>query len=178
GASRLRIIRQLLTESLLLAGAGGGLGLLLAFVILKLLLGFAPQEIPRLNAIGIDPWVLGFTLLLSVLTGVIFGVAPALQASRLDLNATLKEGGARTTGGGSRRRLRSLLAVAEVSMALVLLIGAGLLLKSFTRLRETKLGFNPNHVLTASVTLPQADYPAAARVKAFYQQSLARLATH
>src|SRR5262249_1822640 len=118
----------------------------------------------------------GFTLLLSVLTGVIFGLAPALQASRLDLNATLKEGGARTTGGGSRHRLRGLLVVAEVSMALVLRIGAGLLLKRSTHFRETKLGFNPDHVLTASVTLPQADSPAAARVKAFYQQSLARIA--
>src|SRR5215813_6446412 len=146
--------------------------------ILKLLVAFAPQDIPRLTTIRIDPWVLGFTLLLSILTGIIFGLAPALQASRLDLNTALKEGGTRGTGGGSRHRLRSLLVVAEVSMALVLLIGAGLLLKSFTRLRETKLGFNPNHVLTASVTLPQADYPAAARVKAFYQQSLARLATH
>jgi len=176
GASRLRIIRQLLTESLLLAFAGGGLGLLLAFGILELLLAFAPQGIPRLNAIGIDPWALGFTLLLSGLTGVIFGLAPALQASRLDLNTTLKEGGTRATGGASRHRLRSLLVIAEVSMALVLLIGAGLLLKSFTRLRETKLGFNPDHVLTASVTLPQADYPTATLMKAYYQQSLARIA--
>jgi putative ABC transport system permease protein len=176
GASRLRIIRQLLTESLLLALAGGGLGLLLALWILKLLLAFAPQEIPRLNDIGIDPWALGFTLLLSVLTGVIFGIAPALQASRPDLNATLKEGGAGATGGASRHRLRGLLVVAEVSMALVLLIGAGLLLKSFTRLRETKLGFNPDHVLTASVTLPEATHPTAALKKAYYQQSLARLA--
>jgi putative ABC transport system permease protein len=175
GASRLRIIRQLLTESLLLALAGGGLGLLLAFGILKLLLAFAPQEIPRLNAIGIDPWALSFTLLLSILTGVIFGLAPALQASRLDLNATLKEGGARGTGG-SRHRLRNLLVVVEVSMALVLLIGAGLLLKSFTRLRETKLGFNPDHVLTASVSLPLADYPTAPQVKTYSQQALARLA--
>jgi predicted permease len=176
GASRLRIIRQLLTESLLLALAGGGLGLLLAFGILKLLLAFAPQEIPRLNAISIDPWALGFTLLLSVLTGVIFGLAPALQASRPDLNVTLKDGGTRATGGASRNRLRRLLVVAEVSMALVLLIGAGLLLKSFTRLRETKLGFNPDHVLTASVTLPPADYPTAAQMKAYYQQALTRIA--
>jgi putative ABC transport system permease protein len=177
GASRLRIIRQLLTESLSLAFAGGGLGLLLAFGILKLLLAFAPQGIPRLTAIRIDLWVLGFTLLLAVLTGVIFGLAPALQASRLDLNASLKEGGTRATGGGSRHRLRGLLVVAEVSMALVLLIGAGLLLKSFTRLRETKLGFNPDHVLTASVTLPKATYPKTEQVKAYYQQALARLAT-
>ncbi len=176
GASRLRIIRQLLTESLLLALAGGGLGLSLAFGILKLLLAFAPQEIPRLNAIGIDPWALGFTLLLSVLTGVIFGTAPALQASRPDLNATLKEGGTGATGGASRHRLRGLLVVAEVSMALVLLIGAGLLLKNFTRLRETELGFNPDHVLTASVTLPKATHPTATLKKAYYQQSLDRLA--
>jgi len=176
GASRLRIIRQLLTESLLLALVGGALGLLLAFGILKLLLAFAPQEIPRLNAIGIDSWALGFTLLLSVLTGIIFGLAPALQASRPDLNATLKEGGTRATGGASRHRLRGLLVVAEVSMALVLLIGAGLLLKSFSRLRETKLGFNPDHVLTASVTLPEATHPTAALKKAYYQESLARLA--
>src|SRR5262245_2667951 len=178
GASRLRIIRQLLTESLLLALAGGGLGLLLAFGTLKLLLAFAPQGIPRLSDINIDPWALGFTLLLSVLTGVVFGLAPALQASRLDLNATLKEGGTRATGGPSRHRLRGLLVIAEVSMALVLLIGAGLLLKSFTRLRETKLGFNPDRVLTASVTLPEADYTTTARMKAYYQQALARLAAH
>ena len=178
GASRLRIIRQLLIESLLLALAGGSLGLLLAFGILKLILAFAPQEIPRLNDISIDPWALGFTLLLSVLTGVVFGFAPALQASRPDLNATLKEGRTRATGGASRHRLRGLLVIAEVSMALVLLIGAGLLLKSFTRLRETKLGFNPDHVLTASVTLPEADYTTTARMKAYYHQALARIAAH
>jgi putative ABC transport system permease protein len=148
----------------------------LAFGILKLLLAVAPREIPRLNAIRIDPWALGFTLLLSVLTGVIFGLAPALQASRLDLNATLKDGGTRATGSASRHSLRGLLVVAEVSMALVLLIGAGLLLKSFTRLRETKLGFNPDHVLTACVTLPEADYTTAARMKAHYQQALLRVA--
>lgn len=175
GASRLRIIRQLLTESLLLAVVGGGLGLWLAFGLLKLLLVFAPQGIPRLTAIKIDPWVLGFTLLLSILTGVIFGLAPALQASRLNLNTTLKEGGTRAAGG-ARQRLRSLLLVVEVSMALILLIGAGLLLKSFAQLRETKLGFKPDHVLTASVTLPQASYPTAAQMKAYYQQSLPRLA--
>ena len=178
GASRLRILRQLLTESVLLALLGGGLGLLLAFAILKVLLAAAPQEIPRLNAIGIDRWVFGFTLLLSFLTGIFFGLAPALQSSKLDLNATLKEGGARMIGGAARHRLRGLLVVAEVSLALVLLIGAGLMLKSFTRLRETKLGFNPDNVLTASLTLPEADYPTTAQVKAYYKQALARLAEH
>ncbi|MGH9847863.1 MAG: ABC transporter permease, partial [Blastocatellia bacterium] len=147
-----------------------------AFGLLDLLVAFAPQRIPRLNAIGIDPWALGFTLLLAVLTGIIFGLAPALQASQPDLKATLKEGGTRTTGGAAGQRLRSLLVVAEVALALVLLIGAGLLLKSFTQLRETKLGFNPDHVLTASVTLPEAAYPTMAQVKAYYQQALARLA--
>jgi putative ABC transport system permease protein len=176
GASRLRIIRQLLTESLLLALAGGVLGLWLASGVLELLVAFAPQGVPRLTAIRIDPWALGFTLLLSTLTGIIFGLAPALQASRLDLNTALKEGGTRGTGSGSHHRLRSLLVVAEVSLALVLLIGAGLLLKSFTRLRETKLGFNPDRVLTASVELPQADYPTTAKAKAYADQSLARLA--
>ena len=176
GASRLRIVRQLLTESLLLAFAGGGLGLLMAFGFLNLLASLAPQGIPRVNDIRIDPGVLGFTLLLSVLTGIIFGLAPALQASRPNLNTTLKEGGTRVTEGGSRHRLRSLLVMAEVSMALVLLIGAGLLLKSFIRLRETKLGFSPDHVLVASVTLPEAAYPATAQVKSYFQQSVARLA--
>jgi putative ABC transport system permease protein len=178
GASPLRIVRQLLTESVLLAVLGGSLGLLLAFVILNFLLAGAPQEIPRLGAIRIDRWVLGFTLLLSILTGILFGLAPALQSSRPDLNSTLKEGGASVIGGTARHRLRGLLVVTEVSLALMLLIGAGLLLKSFTRLRETKLGFNPDHVLTASLTLPEADYPTAAQVKTYYRQALARLAAN
>jgi putative ABC transport system permease protein len=175
GASRLRVIRQLLTESLLLAMMGGGLGLLLAFGVLKVLVASAPNEIPRLNAIRIDLWALGFTLSVSALTGVIFGLAPALQASRPDLIVSLKEGGTRAVGA-ARHRLRSLLVVAEISMALVLLIGAGLLLKSFMRLRETSLGFNPDHVVVGSVTLPEGAYPGAAQVKRFYQQALSRLA--
>src|SRR5262249_29102708 len=136
GANRLRVIRQLLTESLLLALAGGLLGLALAVWILKVLLAFAPQEIPRLTAISIDPRVLGFTLSVSILTGIIFGLAPALQSSKVDLHVTLKEGGIHSIGG-SLYRLRSLLVVLEVSMALILLVGAGLLLKSFKQLRET-----------------------------------------
>jgi putative ABC transport system permease protein len=178
GASRLRIVRQLLTESLLLALAGGVLGLWLASGILDLLVAFAPQDIPRPTAIRIDSWVLGFTLLLSILTGIIFGLTPALQISQLDLNTAFKEGGTRGTGSGASHRLRGLLVVAEVSLALVLLIGAGLLLKSFTRLRETKPGFNPDHVLTASAALPQVDYPTTAKVKTYAQQALARLAAY
>jgi putative ABC transport system permease protein len=175
GASRLRIVRQLLTESLLLAFAGGGFGLLLALWILKLLVSAAPEEIPRLNLIGIDGWVLTFTVAISVLTGIVFGLAPALQASQPDLGASLKEGGTRGADGAGRHRLRSALVVAEVSLALVLLIGAGLLLKNFTQLRRTELGFNPDRVLVAGITLPEAGYPSTANVKAYYQQALARL---
>lgn len=177
GASRLRILRQLLTESLLLAFAGGALGLLLALWILKLLVTAAPDEIPRLNLIGIDGWVLAFTVAISVLTGIVFGLAPALQASQPDLGASLKEGGTRGADGAGRHRLRSVLVVAEVSLALVLLIGAGLLLKNFTQLRRTEPGFNPDRVLVASITLPEAAYPTTANAKAYYQQALARLST-
>jgi len=176
GASRWRIIRQLLTESLLLSLAGGVLGLLLASWSLKILVAMAPQEIPRLNAIAIDLWVLGFTLLISVLTGVIFGIAPALQLSKPNLNVALKDGSKRATGIVFRHRLRGLLVVSEVALALVLLIGAGLLIKSFARLSETPLGFAPERVLVASITLPEAVYPKAAQVKAYYQQALERLA--
>jgi putative ABC transport system permease protein len=176
GAGRLRIVRQLLTESLWLALAGGALGLLLASLGLKFLVAVAPQEIPRLHAIAVDGWVLGFTLLISILTGIIFGVAPALQASKPDLNSALKDGGRQTTGGSFRYGLRSLLVIAEIALALVLLVGTGLLLKSFMQLRDTSLGFDPDHLLTASVTLPEVTYPTMTQAKAYYRQALARLA--
>jgi len=176
GASRSRVIRQLLTESLLLSFAGGLTGLLLAFAILKLLLAFAPAGIPRLTAISIDPWVLGFTFLLSVFTGIVFGLVPSLQASRLDLNLTLKEGGLQASGR-SRHRLRGLLIIGEVSLSLVLLVGAGLLLRNFTQLRDTPLGFDTRNVLTASVTLPENSYPKTSQVAAYYQRALTRIAS-
>jgi len=175
GASRLRIVRQLLSESVLLSLLGGALGLLLATWIVNLLVAAAPQQIPRLNAIEIDRWTLGFTFLLSLVTGVIFGLAPALQSARLDLNSTLKEGSSQLAGGGARHRLRSLLVVSEIALSLVLLIGAGLLVKSFARLRATPLGFDSARVLTASITLPEASYPTMASVKSYYQQALARI---
>ena len=140
GATRGKIIRQLLTESVLLSLLGGGLGLLLAVWILNLLVAAAPHQIPRLTAIEIDRWTLAFTFLLSVVTGVVFGLVPALQATRPDLNSTLRESSGKMAGG-ARQRLRSVLVVSEIALSLVLLIGAGLLVKSFARLRSTLAGF-------------------------------------
>ena len=174
GASRWRIVRQLLSESVLLSVLGGGLGLLLAVWILNLLVAAAPHQIPRLTAIEIDRSTLAFTFLLSVMTGVIFGLAPALQSARPDLNDTLKEGSGQLSAG-PRQRLRGLLVVSEIALSLVLLIGAGLLVKSFARLRSTPLGFDSAHVLTATVTLPEASHPTMASVKSYYQQALTRI---
>jgi putative ABC transport system permease protein len=174
GASRWRIVRQLLSESVLLSLLGGGLGVLLAVWILNLLVAAAPHQIPRLTAIEIDRWTFAFTFLLSLGTGVIFGLAPALQSARPDLNSTLKEGSGQMAGG-ARQRLRSLLVVSEIALSLVLLIGAGLLVKSFARLRRTPLGFDSTNVLTATVTLPEASHPTMASVTSYYQQALARI---
>src|SRR5262249_17304463 len=151
GASRRRIVRQLLTESILLALVGGGLGLLLASLGLKALVALSPANIPRLDQIGIDMKVLAFTLTVSLATGIIFGLGPALQASKPDLNESLKEGGRGTSGGRRSRRIRSLLVVSEIALSLVLLIGAGLLIKSFMHLQKFDLGFNPDNLLTMRV---------------------------
>ena len=175
GASRLRLVRQFLTESILLAALGGVVGLLLSVWGVSLLRSFIPQNISQVKAITVDAWVLGFTLLVTLLTGVVFGLAPAVQASRFDLNETLKEGGrdnASTRGGN---RLRAVLVVAEVAVSLVLLVGAGLLLNSFMRLRSVDPGFRADKLLTMSVVLPQQKYPDYARRRAFYTDMLRRV---
>jgi putative ABC transport system permease protein len=174
GAGRSRIVRQLLTESALLALVGGIAGLLLAVGGLRALVALSPADIPRLDQTSIDGKVLAFTLVVSLLTGLIFGLVPALQASRSDLNESLKDGGRGSTGtrGG---RVRSLLVVAEVALSLVLLVGAGLLIRSFMRLQQFDLGFNPNGLLTMRIQLPNSKYRDGKQIANFYQQLLQRL---
>jgi len=173
GASRIRIVRQLLSESVLLALAGGLLGLLVAYWSVRALIAISPDDIPRVGEIGVDGYALGFTFVIAFLTGLLFGLAPALQASRSNWNEALKEGGRGATGGGSL--LRGLV-VAEISLALALLVGAGLMARSFQRLLAVQPGFRTERILTFDVTLPWAKYD---REKAgeFFQQALERIAT-
>ncbi|HSO75929.1 MAG TPA: ABC transporter permease, partial [Blastocatellia bacterium] len=175
GASRSRLIRQLLTESLMLALAGGVLGAGLAWLGLRVLVGTNPANVPRLGEIEIDGRVLLFTLVVSLLTGLVFGLVPALQASRPDLNETLKEGSRGSTGGIGRRRMRSVLVVTEVALTQMLLIGAGLMIKSFYSLQEVNPGFNADGVLTMQLTLPPLKYADDTQIKAFYEQALKRI---
>ena len=148
GAGRLRIIRQLLTESVLLALLGAGVGLMLALWGIDVLRSASIDAIPTVAEIKLDTSVFLFTLAVSVLTGVICGLAPALQTSKPDLNEALKEGGRTGTAGSARHRIRNVLVISEVALSLILLIGSGLLIKSFLILRETETGFNPDNLLT------------------------------
>jgi len=164
GASRWRVVRQLLTESVLLSLAGGVVGLLLAYWGTTALVSMLPPNqisaLPFLQTLKIDVRMLAFSFGLSVLTGIIFGLAPALQSSRLELNGVLKEGG-RNTSGGVSQRLRSGLVMTEIALAVVLLVGAGMLLKSLVRVLRTDPGFNPENVLTMTIVLPAAKYTDA-----------------
>src|SRR5262245_33839897 len=174
GAGRLRLIRQLLTESVLIAVLGGAAGLLIANWGLKALVALSPQDIPRRDQIGIDLRVLGFTVLISLLTGLVFGLAPALQASKLDQNESLKEGGRGVSGGAGGRRVRSAFVVFEVAVSLVLLIGAGLMIRSFMQLQRVDLGFNPDHLLIMNVQLSRTKYQGA-QSTAFFRQLIERV---
>ncbi|HEX2454127.1 MAG TPA: ABC transporter permease [Vicinamibacterales bacterium] len=176
GAGRRRIVRQLLTESVLLAVIGGSLGLLIARWLLPLFVALAPTDIPRLESIVLDRSMLGFTLLLSILTGLLFGLAPIARTGRAPLTLSLQDAGGRAAGSVDRQRLRRTLVVAEVSLAVVLLVSAGLLLKSFVLLPQTAIGFNPRGLLTASITLPDATYPTGAEARAYYTQAVERIA--
>ena len=173
GASRGRIIRQLLTESILLSLSGGALGLILGSWAIPVLLKLSSNQVLQLNAVNIDLRVLGFTLALSLASGLIFGLVPALEASKLDLNLALKEG-SKGTASAARQRFHSLLIVAEIAVAVVLLIGAGLMINSFLRLQQVSPGFDPDNLLTVSLSLPGARYPEEQR-RVFLKQVLQRI---
>jgi putative ABC transport system permease protein len=175
GASRLRVIRQLLTESSMLAVAGGAFGLLLALWGIDLMTRLLPKDFPRLHDISLDYTVLGFTLVVSLITGIVFGLAPALQVSRTDIHESLKESTRGAAGGARRNRLRNLLVVSEVSLCLVLLIGAGLLFRSFIRLQSVNKGFTSQQVLTMRLTPSGARFKEDAQYVAFYSQALERI---
>jgi predicted permease len=175
GAPRLRVIRQLLTESLLLSLIGGVLGLALAFGGVRLLVALLPADFPRVNDIHVSAPVLAFTLAISVLTGVLFGLAPAMQASRTDPKRGLQQNARTTMASRRQNRLRSALVIAEVSLAFVLLIGAGLMLRTFLNLLYLDPGFHEDHVLTASLSLPRARYKSGGQTAQFYDRLTASL---
>ena len=195
GAGRTRLIRQLLTEGVILATLGGALGVLLAMGSVPVLVALSPAGIPRLDEAGVDGTALGFTLVVSLLTGVLCGLVPALESSKPDLNEALKEGSRGATGGLTQQRTHRLLVVGEIALALLLLSGAGLTIRSFLRLHNQDLGFDPKNVLTAQLSLPRSKYveltkPAAdappgssnirwwtvrPNVSAFVRQALERL---
>jgi putative ABC transport system permease protein len=176
GANPARLMRQLLTESLLMALAGGLLGLLLAGWSISLLKQLGPASLPRLNEIGMDWRVLSFTLLVSLATGIVFGLAPALASIRSDLNSILRSTGRGATGGPTRAFFRNALVVSEMAACVVLLTGAGLLIRSFARLQSVNPGFRPEHVLTMQIALPESRY-SDFKVGLFYKQLLERLQT-
>jgi predicted permease len=175
GAGRGRIMRQFLTESLVLAAVGGALGLFLAYWGVYALRLLVPRNFPRMDEVGVDPLVLLFTLGISLLTGLVFGLAPAWQVGRTNLQGTLKETGQSTSAARGTRRLRQVLVVSEMALAVLLLVGAGLLIRSFQHLLEVNPGFQPQHLLSMRLSPPTKAYPDGAPLQAFYQQVLDRV---
>jgi len=175
GAGRMRLLRQLLTESITLSVLGGAAGILIGSWGVNALLALNPIPIPSYNKIGVDMTVLAFTLVASVVTGIVFGLAPAWQSLRVDLHSALKEGGRGAVAEHGQRRLSSLLVITEMAMAMVLLIGAGLLLRSFAQLLDVKPGFNTENILTMQIGLPNIPYQQPEKRAAFMQQLEASL---
>ncbi|HZO07521.1 MAG TPA: ABC transporter permease, partial [Solirubrobacterales bacterium] len=177
GAGRFRLLRPLLAETLLLAGGGGAMGLVLAFAGVRLLAGSSLAAIPRAQEARVDAAVLGFAALAALLTALVCSVVPALRASRVDLTDSLKDGAGSVTIGRERQRSRSLLVVAEMALAVVLLVSAGLALRSLWALRQVRLGFDPEQVLTMRLALPQTSYETDAQVEGFYRDLVERVRT-
>ena len=177
GAGRARIARQLLTESVVLAFVGGAFGLFLGFLGMRMLLQLAPETLPRIQTIGIDVYVLGFTLLLSLVTGLLFGIAPVLQIRKASFSAALKEGGRSSSDGGRRSLGRRALVVSEVALALMLLVGGGLLVRSFAMLLSVDPGFNPNNVLTMTISLAGSELKTGEQRAAFFEQLQQRVSS-
>ncbi len=177
GAGSHRLLRQLLTESVLLATLGAGLGLLWSVWGIRFAVAWLPSNFPRIDQIGIDSGVLVFTLIVSILTGVLFGLAPALQSSRIAVTESLKEGGPRAIGGFRSRRLHKALIVFEVAVASVLLIGSGLMIRSLTKIATTAPGFDPEHLLTMNISLPESKYSEDHQALVFFDQLLGRIET-
>ena len=175
GASRLRLVRQMLTESLLLAFGAGALGFLLAFWARNLLLALVPASIPLPRQVSLNAGMLAFAMGLSLLTALLFGIAPAFQAPFASVQGSLQESGRSATRSRSRHRLQGFFVTAEFALALVLLIGAGLLIRSFVKLLEADPGFRPDHILTLNVPLPRHAYPGSAQVEGFYKELLDRV---
>ncbi len=177
GAGRGRIVRQLLTESVLLSVAGATGGLALAWLSFAFLKQLIPASLGSSASVGLDFKMLGFTLLVSLVTGILFGLAPALQAARVDINEALKQSGGRSGSSSGHGRLRNILVVAEIALALLLLIGAGLLVKTFVRLRTLDLGIRTDNVLTMRTHIPGSKYGELAKRSSFYQGVLERVRT-
>jgi putative ABC transport system permease protein len=176
GAARWRLIRQLLTESLLLGFIGGIGGVIIGACGLKFLLRVQPGNLPRLNDVHLDGYVLAFTLLVSLVTGLIFGLVPALQATRTDLNESLKEEGRGMTAGRRRHRLRSGLVIAEIAVSLILLVDAGLMIRSFVRVNSQPPGYQTSHLLAVDIGLPATTYRNERERAAFFDDLLERAA--
>jgi putative ABC transport system permease protein len=174
GAGRIRLLRQLLTESVVLALLGGAAGVMLAVWGVDALLALSPADLPRIDEVSIDARVLAFTFAVAALTGILFGLIPALKASRINLTQTLKEG-SRSVAGGGGHRLRRMIVVAEISLSLVLLVGAGLMMRSFLRLMRVDPGFDPHNVLTMKIQVPRSKYKDGPAVANFYQQVIEKV---
>jgi predicted permease len=175
GATRWEIMRQVLVESIVLAICGGAMGVALSVLLLKVMLRFVPENLPRLNQVSVDGMVLAFAAAASILTGIVFGLLPAWRMSKLDPAFALREGTRSVTSGRGQHRLNSALVVAETAIGLVLLVGAGLLIRSFTRVMSVDPGFNPHNVLSAQLDLPESQYPDRKKGQ-FYDELIPRLA--